>query len=42
MKVGDKVRLFIPSHLAWGPQGSDSIPPNSDVIFDIEITGIQE
>lgn len=42
MKVGDKVRLFIPSHLAWGPQGSGPIPPNSDVIFDIEITGIQE
>ncbi len=42
MKVGDKVRLFIPSHLAWGPQGSGPIPPNSDVVFDIEITGIQE
>ncbi|ASV28911.1 peptidylprolyl isomerase [Maribacter cobaltidurans] len=42
MKVGDKVRLFIPSHLAWGPQGAGPIPPNSDVIFDIEITGIQE
>lgn len=41
MKVGDKVRLFIPSHLGWGEQGGGPIPPNSDVIFDVEITGIQ-
>lgn len=41
MKVGDKVRLFIPSHLGWGAQGAGPIPPNSDVIFDIELTGIR-
>ena len=38
MKVGDKVRLFIPSHLAWGERGAGGvIPPNADVVFDIEI-----
>ncbi len=42
MKVGDKYRLFIPPHLGWGPQGSGPIPPNSDTIFDVEITGISE
>ncbi|MGX1929429.1 peptidylprolyl isomerase [Flagellimonas sp. 2504JD4-2] len=42
MKVGDKVRLFIPSHLGYGPQGGGPIPPNSDLVFDLEITGIQE
>ena len=42
MKVGDKVRLFIPPHLGYGPQGGGPIPPNSDLIFDLEITGIQE
>ncbi|WP_420319840.1 peptidylprolyl isomerase [Flagellimonas sp.] len=42
MKVGDKVRLFIPSHLGYGPQGGGPIPPNSDLIFDLEITAIQE
>ncbi|MER3376484.1 MAG: peptidylprolyl isomerase [Allomuricauda sp.] len=42
MKVGDKVRLFIPSHLGYGAQGGGPIPPNSDLIFDLEITGIQE
>ena len=42
MKVGDKVRLFIPSHLGYGPQGGGPIPPNADLIFDLEITGIVE
>jgi cyclophilin family peptidyl-prolyl cis-trans isomerase len=42
MKVGDKVRLFIPPHLGYGAQGSGPIPPNSDLVFDLEITEIQE
>ncbi|WP_201304160.1 peptidylprolyl isomerase [Maribacter litoralis] len=42
MKVGDKVRLFIPSHLGYGEQGGGPIPPNADLIFDLEITGINE
>ncbi|TAI49322.1 peptidylprolyl isomerase [Flagellimonas allohymeniacidonis] len=42
MKVGDKVRLFIPPHLGYGPQGGGPIPPNADLVFDLEITGIQE
>lgn len=41
MSVGDKHRLFIPSHLAYGPQGSGPIPPNSDLVFDLEIVGMQ-
>ncbi|PIE99905.1 MAG: peptidylprolyl isomerase [Maribacter sp.] len=41
MKVGDKVRLFIPPHLGYGEQGGGSvIPPNANLIFDLEITGI--
>nr|WP_299341646.1 peptidylprolyl isomerase [Allomuricauda sp.] len=42
MKVGDKIRVFIPPHLGYGPQGGGPIPPNADLIFDLEITGIQE
>ena len=42
MKVGDKVRLFIPSHLGYGEQGGGPIPPNADLIFDLEITGLTE
>ncbi|MCG2460753.1 peptidylprolyl isomerase [Flavobacteriaceae bacterium F89] len=41
MKVGDKVRLFTPSHLGYGTSGAGSvIPPNTDLIFDLEITGL--
>ncbi|WP_315153180.1 peptidylprolyl isomerase [Capnocytophaga leadbetteri] len=40
MKVGDKIRVFIPAVLGYGEAGAgDVIPPNSDLIFDIEITG---
>lgn len=40
MKVGDKIRVFIPAALGYGEAGAgDVIPPNSDLIFDIEITG---
>ena len=40
MKVGDKIRVFIPAALGYGESGAgDVIPPNSDLIFDIEITG---
>lgn len=40
MKIGDKIRVFIPATLGYGEAGAgDVIPPNSDLIFDIEITG---
>lgn len=41
MNVGDKVRLFIPSSLGYGPTGSRGvIPPNADLVFDLEIVGL--
>lgn len=43
MKVGDKVRAFIPAALAYGEAGAGNvIPPNSDLIFDIEIAGVTD
>lgn len=43
MSVGDRVRAFIPSALAYGEMGAgDVIPPNADLVFDIEITGIAQ
>jgi len=37
MKVGDKAILFIPSHLAYGTHGHGQIPPDTDLIFELEI-----
>jgi len=42
MKIGDKLRLFFPAHLGWGERGSGPIPPNSDIVFDLEITGLTQ
>ncbi len=41
MKIGGKRRLVIPSRLAYGPAGQgSSIPPNSNLVFDIELVSI--
>ncbi len=40
MNVGSKWRLFIPSDLAYGDQGSGAITPGSTLIFDVELIDI--
>ncbi len=43
MKVGDKTTLFIPSHLAYGNRGIPGvIPPDSELVFELEIVDITE
>ncbi len=43
LKVGTKAILYIPSHLGWGKRGAGGvIPPNADVIFDVELLGIKK
>jgi FKBP-type peptidyl-prolyl cis-trans isomerase FklB len=43
MKVGDKWQLFIPAKLAYGEQSpTPAIPPNSVLIFEVELLGIEK
>ena len=40
MKVGSKFQFTIPSALAYGPAGTGPIPPNSVLVFDVELLEI--
>ncbi len=43
MSVGSKFRFFIPSNLAYGPQGAgQDIGPNATLIFEVELLGIEQ
>jgi len=42
MKVGGTRRLLIPAEMAYGQRrASSSIPPNSDLVFDIELIAVE-
>jgi len=42
LQVGDKARLVIPSHLAYGSQGAGGvIPPDATLIFDVELMAVK-
>jgi FKBP-type peptidyl-prolyl cis-trans isomerase FkpA/FKBP-type peptidyl-prolyl cis-trans isomerase FklB len=40
MKVGGKMKLFVPSDMAYGLQGRPGIPPNSVLVFEVELLEI--
>ena len=41
MKIGSKFRFAIHPDLGYGPSGNRGIPPNSALIFDIELISIK-
>ena len=41
MRVGGTRTLIIPSTLGYGSSGNSSIPPNSALVFDIQLLNVQ-
>ena len=41
MKVGGVRRLIVPPELAYGAAGNQNIPPNSNLVFEIELLSVQ-
>jgi len=41
MKAGAKYQLFIPADLAYGKEGRPGIPPNSVLIFEVELMDVK-
>ncbi|HEX5378195.1 MAG TPA: FKBP-type peptidyl-prolyl cis-trans isomerase [Phenylobacterium sp.] len=42
MRVGDEWRVFIPPEFAYGHRGKDTVPPDSVLVFRIELLGVSE
>jgi FKBP-type peptidyl-prolyl cis-trans isomerase FkpA len=41
MKVGGKRTIIMPASLGYGASGRGSIPPNSGLVFDVQLTAVQ-
>ena len=41
MPTGAKWRLYVPASLAYGDRGAGQIPPNSTLIFDVELLSVE-
>jgi len=40
MRVGEIRRLWIPAELAYGSEGVEGIPPDSNLFFDVELVAL--
>lgn len=41
MVVGDRATIFCPAATAYGARGAGPIPPNTDLVFDVELFDIR-
>lgn len=41
MKVGGERRIIIPAELGYGNQDSGTIPPDSDLVFDVKLVEVK-
>ena len=42
LRVGDRAKLTIPGHLAYGAAGIPGvIPPDATLVFDVELVGVR-
>lgn len=42
MKEGGKAKMVLPSELAFGPQGSGSVPPNAQIVIEMELLTVSD
>ena len=42
MRVGGWRRLVLPPQLAYGESGRSGIPPNSTLVFDVELVDVED
>jgi FKBP-type peptidyl-prolyl cis-trans isomerase len=40
LNEGTKATLILPSYMAYGPRGNSSIPPNTVLLFEVELVSI--
>ena len=41
LSVGDKATLYLPYELAYGVNGGRGIPPQTNLIFEVEVVGLE-